>query len=82
MGAPKGNKNSARPMREALMLEINARKAWRKIAKAHVDKCEAGDMTAIREVYDRVDGKVPQAVTGADGGALIVQIAGKDANLL
>ena len=31
----------------------------------------AGDMTAIKEIGDRVDGKVPQAVTGGDGSGPI-----------
>jgi hypothetical protein len=60
-------------MREALMLEINARKAWRKLAKAMVDKIEAGDVAAFREVRDMTDGKVPQAITGEDGGPLEIR---------
>jgi len=31
-----------------------------------------GDVAAMREISDRLDGKVPQAITGADGGPLEV----------
>jgi hypothetical protein len=34
----------------------------RKIARKLLDMAEEGDMSAIKEVFDRVDGKVPQAV--------------------
>ena len=28
-----------------------------------------GNSTAIKEIWDRIEGKVPQAITGEDGGA-------------
>jgi hypothetical protein len=56
--------------RDALRMEIAAagedRKALRKVAKALMHKAEAGDVQAIRELADRLDGKVPQAVVGDD----------------
>lgn len=36
----------------------------RAVADALVDKAIAGDVQAIKEVADRLDGKVPQAVVG------------------
>lgn len=43
-------------------------KALRLIADALIAKAIEGDMAAIKELADRMDGKVPQAVGGdADG---------------
>jgi len=36
----------------------------RAVADALVDRAMAGDVQAIKEVADRLDGKVPQAVVG------------------
>lgn len=33
-----------------------------------------GDVTMIKDLIDRVDGKPAQPVTGADGGALVVKV--------
>lgn len=41
-------------------------------AQAWIDKACEGDVHALRELLDRTEGKVPQAVTGADGGDLVV----------
>jgi hypothetical protein len=67
-----GNANSGRkqekPFRDALRMELLAagedNKALRKIAKALIEKAETGDMQAIKELADRTDGKVPQAIVG------------------
>ncbi|PDT47320.1 hypothetical protein CO661_14150 [Sinorhizobium fredii] len=67
-----GNANSGRkqekPFRDALRMELAAagedNKALRKIARALIEKAEAGDMQAIKELADRTDGKVPQALIG------------------
>jgi hypothetical protein len=60
----------AKPFRDALNLEIAAagedHKALRRIAGALLDQAYGGDMQAIKEVADRMDGKVPQAVVGGD----------------
>jgi hypothetical protein len=89
MPAPKGNNNAGNgklvtdALRKAVLMKQKGKgRSLDRIINAHVSKCEEGDMTAIKEAYDRLEGKVPQAVTGADGGAFIVQIAGKDASLL
>jgi hypothetical protein len=65
-----GNANSGpkkeKPFRDALMMEIAEagadRKALRVIASKLIEKAGQGDMNAIKELADRVDGKVPQAV--------------------
>ena len=36
----------------------------RAVADALVDKAMAGDVVAIKEIADRIDGKVPQALVG------------------
>jgi hypothetical protein len=60
-------------MRDALMLELHQEaadaggfmtKRLRLVASALVNKAIDGDVQAIREINDRVDGKVPQAVVG------------------
>lgn len=38
----------------------------RRIADALLNQAETGDVQAIKEVADRLDGKVPQAVVGDD----------------
>src|SRR5215472_209956 len=52
----------------ALRMEIAAaggdHKALRKLARALLTKAAAGDVHAIREIGDRMDGRVPQAITG------------------
>ncbi len=78
MGAPFGNQNAKEgriwrdTLRRALLAEDGKR--LRAIADALVSKAEEGDVPAIREIGDRLDGKVAQSVemTGADGGPLQV----------
>jgi hypothetical protein len=65
-----------KPFREALRMEIAAAgenfKRLRVVARALLAKAETGDVSAIREIGDRLDGKPAQALehTGADGGAI------------
>ncbi len=58
--------------------------ALRDIAEALVDKARSGDVQAIKEVADRLDGKVPQGLIGGDEGdpelKLIVNIGGDAPN--
>jgi hypothetical protein len=41
-------------------------KALRRVADALISKALTGDVAAIKEVADRLDGRVPQAVVGDD----------------
>lgn len=50
----------------------------RRIAEKVLDLAEEGNMIAIKEIGDRLDGKAQQAIVGADGGAVILQIASLD----
>lgn len=55
-----------KPFRAALMLEIAAagenHKALRAVARALVEKASTGDVQAIKEIGDRLDGKVAQVI--------------------
>lgn len=69
-----GNKNSGswamKPFRDALKMELlkagDNHKALRRIAAALIAKAEEGDMQAIKELADRMDGKPAQAIVGGD----------------
>src|SRR5262245_29680252 len=52
-----------KPYRDALRMEIAAAedfKGLRSIARAHLDKARSGDMAAIKELADRLDGRPAQ----------------------
>lgn len=84
-----GNANSGRkqekPFRDALRMELAAAgedsKALRAIARALILKASEGDMPAIKELADRVDGKVPQGITGDEEGGGALQIVIKQFKL-
>jgi hypothetical protein len=75
-----GGRVDDKPMREAIELELaqeqdapdfdgEVRKfrRGRLVARALVNKAIDGDVAAIKDVIDRMDGKPPQAHTGPDG---------------
>ena len=47
-------------------------KALDRLISALIAEAHDGDVAAIREIFDRVEGKVPQGVTGGEGGPLTV----------
>jgi phage I-like protein len=57
--------------REALRMELAAAgedlKKLREIARVHIEKAAAGDMQAIKELADRLDGKPTQILEHSDG---------------
>jgi hypothetical protein len=63
--AKKGNK--AKLYRRALLMELAAAgddfKEMRQIARAHIDQAKTGDIAAIKEFADRLDGRAPQEST-------------------
>lgn len=86
MASPIGNKNATgrRPLpgriwstalRSAVLERVKngekGAKRIRKLAHALLDKAESGDVAALKEFGDRIEGKAPQALTGPDGGAII-----------
>lgn len=62
----------AKVFRQALEMEIASlaadenRKGLRRVARKLIELAEEGDIQAIRELADRIDGKVPQAIAGID----------------
>ncbi len=72
VGAPKGSRNAAKgkiwseALRRALLKD---RKRMDRLALALLDKAESGDIPALKEVGDRIEGKVAQSIEGpgADG---------------
>jgi len=69
---PRGQQRD-KPYREALRMELAAAgdnmKKLREIAKVHIARCEAGDMQAIKELADRLDGRPAQILdhSGPEG---------------
>ena len=81
VGAPLGNKNSiksnrlwAETIRRAVVQDDSQR--LRQIAEALLIKASEGDMTAIKELGDRLDGKALQEnkVTGDSDEPVIIKI--------
>jgi len=68
-GNPAGRPKS-KPFKNALQKAINAAgdddKALTLIADALLAKAQEGDVQAIKEVADRLDGKVTQPISGDD----------------
>ena len=46
--------------------------------RATFAKAKEGDVAAMREISDRLDGKVPQAIVGADDGPIMLDITWRD----
>ncbi len=80
VGAPLGNQNAVKgkAWAEAVKRAIRGKygKEWEEslaeLAKALVDAAAAGDMQALKEVGDRIDGKPRQQIEqmGEDGGPI------------
>ena len=67
-GRPPKEKSFANMLNIAIKeaIEGTDKTKLRAVADALVDKAMAGDVQAIKEVADRIDGKVPQALVGDD----------------
>ena len=69
MGPPKGNKNSSKENRvwgktvKKLAIQEDYKRIH-KVAEALFKKAEEGDVSAIKELGDRIDGKSQQTITG------------------
>lgn len=80
-GAPLGNKNSTKSKRlfgETIkrIVHQSEGKIAEKIAWALINKASEGDIGAIKEFADRVEGKAvaTNELTGADGGDVIIKV--------
>jgi len=69
MGAPKGNTNSSKDNRiwGKVVKKLAVQEDYKRIhnvAEALFRKAEDGDISAIKELGDRIDGKAQQEITG------------------
>jgi hypothetical protein len=73
-GAPKGNQNATkgRLWNEAIrkVLAEGDKQALVRVARKLVNAAEEGDIQAIRELGDRLDGKPNQSISGPDDGPI------------
>lgn len=89
MGAPIGNQNAAQAKVWKAAIEraldkrgaLDRKHALDELAGKLLDKCAEGDMGALKELGDRLDGKPSQEVSGAGGGPVVLQITTSDAAL-
>ncbi len=85
MAAPLGNQNAAKAKVWSAAINRALAERSRKSGKEALDalaeqllmNAEGGDMAALKELGDRLDGKAAQAITGADDGpvSLLIQWA-------
>ena len=67
MGRPIGSVNREKPFNDALRIALRSHPLrLRKIAEKLTEKAEEGDLAAIRELADRLDGKPAQVIDRRD----------------
>lgn len=67
MGRPPGAQNKDKPYRAALRRAVSENPdVLDRIVAKQIASALNGDSTAAREIADRLDGKVPQAIGGSD----------------
>ena len=67
MGRPIGSLNREKPFNRALLMTLRSNPvALRRIAAKLVEKAEEGELAAIREIADRLDGKPVQMLDRRD----------------
>lgn len=74
-GAPKGNTNAQKGKQwsDAVRKALLSGKKLDKLAEVLINKALEGDMQAIKEIGDRLDGKAVQAIGNDDAGELVVR---------
>ena len=80
MGAPAGNQNAAKAKvwSAAIMRalekrsKVDQKNALDELAEKLLLQCDQGDMAALKELGDRLEGKPAQALTGDDGGPVAI----------
>lgn len=69
-GRPLGSQNKDKPFRDALRMEIVAagdgHQALRKVAAALLREAQDGDINAIKEIANRLDGRVTQEIAASE----------------
>lgn len=76
-GRPPSEKTFANMLRIAINeAHVSGGNKLRAVADALVEKAMSGDVPAIREIGDRLDGKVPQGIIGGgeDDAPLLVSV--------
>lgn len=73
-GRPKGSKDPNTLVKEKAMFVLREKvlAEMEPIVEALIVKGKTGDVQAIKELFDRVFGKAPQAITDADGQSLVL----------
>ena len=75
MGRPIGSVNREKPFNDALRIALRGDpRRLRRIAEKLTEKAEEGDLAAIRELADRLDGKPAQAQVHSDAGGKPIQV--------
>jgi len=83
-GAPLGNNNATKnkPWRDALEKELTGNKnaaKLRKLARKMIEEAEEGNMQALKEIGDRLDGKPAQSIEGpGNGGEIVIRVIPDD----
>ena len=88
MAAAKGNQYAAKERVWAQAINNALEKRGKKgrmevlesLADKLIDKCLEGDMTALKELGDRMEGKPAQAITGEGGGPIEARITWQSDN--
>ena len=91
-GAPKGNTNAKGQLKPRIWQDAIRRALARRehgkpdrlnrLADRLLEKCEEGDIPALKEFGDRIEGKVAQTVQGlGTTGEIIIKIDANDSNL-
>lgn len=87
--APQSKKEPRGPFADKLWREALRRQVLKRVEKEqNLDRLAAvvfatamtGDMTAAKEIGDRLDGKSPQAITGEGGGPVALAISWQPAS--
>lgn len=81
-GAPLGNQNAAKAKiwHGAIMRALRNRsktdalEALDELAEKLLEKVAEGDLPALKEFGDRLDGKPAQAITGPEGGPVDIRV--------
>ena len=66
--------SDAKQLKQALTASVSIQDI-KNIGKALLRKALTGDTAATKELFDRLWGKAPQAITGEDGGPVQIQIS-------